>query len=429
MSETNEYKNALPNGYQLHEYRLKKVLGAGGFGITYLAFDTQLESDVAIKEFFPNDLAVREKDENIYPKSQKDEEQFNKGLERFFREAQTLVKFKHRNIVKVSAFFEFNHTGYFVMDYENGHSLAELIQEDDEDVLDTKKSNTPGFTLPEDKLLKIIKPLLSGLQSVHAAGYLHRDIKPQNIYLRNTDHSPVLIDFGSARYDSSGRSLSTNMVVSFGYSPFEQYESTESKQGPWTDIYSMGAVLYRLISGYKPEEAPKRIGASLRGTPDPMTPAVEVGKGKYSKSLLEGIDWALKVPEQERPQNISEWMDILFPDEKSGTKTIPVTPVSKATESEKSSSLLLPVAALGIVGMLGVGGYFAYPHIQPLLEGTPSVSEAERIAQQKKIDDAKKQADRIAQQKKVDDAKKEADLIAKQKADDIDDAFIGGTGF
>ncbi len=177
-------RNALIPGYKLHWYKIKNVLGQGGFGITYLAEDTNLNQSVAIKEFLPIEMAVRDQSFSVHPVSSEYGDQFKWGLDRFMSEAQTLAKFKHPNIVRVLTVFPENNTAYMVMEYEHGKAMDELLK---------NKS-----TLSEEKLKVIILPILDGLKQVHAAGFIHRDIKPANIFIRD-DGSPVLLDFGSAR--------------------------------------------------------------------------------------------------------------------------------------------------------------------------------------------------------------------------------------
>jgi formylglycine-generating enzyme required for sulfatase activity/tRNA A-37 threonylcarbamoyl transferase component Bud32 len=286
----------LPQDYQLQEYQIQSVLGAGGFGVTYLAIDTHLDAKVAIKEFFPSELAIRESGFTVHTKLPKYKEDFQWGLQRFIQESKILAQLRHPNIVRVVRFLQANHTAYLVMEYEEGDSLSELIGS--------------GEKATEEEVLAILLPLLSGLQQMHEKGILHRDIKPANIYIRS-DNSPVLLDFGSARYDVESRSRSVTAIVTPGYAPFEQYESKAAAQGAWTDIYAMGAVAYRLISGTTPPEAPERIGAVMRNNPDPLVPAVQVGKREYSNNLLQAIDWALKVTEKERPQSVAEWENAL----------------------------------------------------------------------------------------------------------------------
>jgi serine/threonine protein kinase len=290
-------RHVLPTDYQLHEYCIQSVLGNGGFGITYLAQDTLLNVPVAIKEYLPNELAVRESDYTVHPKSQHDMEDFSWGLERFWDEAQILARFKHTHIIRVLRFFRANHTAYIVMDYEHGQSLAEAFPK--------KQSIT------ETKLMEILLPLLDALETVHNAGYLHRDIKPDNIYLRTKDNSPVLLDFGAARYRVGSRSHSFTIIMSAGYTPFEQY-AYDSNHGNWSDIYSLGAVLYRLISGQTPIDAIQRIDALRRDKPDPLIPALKIGRRQYSQRLLQAIDLSLQINEEARPPTISLWRELLL---------------------------------------------------------------------------------------------------------------------
>jgi Serine/threonine protein kinase len=216
------HRNSLKPGHKLHWYRIEKILGQGGFGITYLAHDFNLDRQVAIKEYLPIELAVREGDFSIHPVSEDHGEKFRWGRDRFITEARTLAKFKHPNIVHVLNVFEANNTAYMVMEYEQGESL--------QDILSRRK------TLEEAELINILIPVLGGLQKVHEAGFIHRDIKPANIFIR-MDGSPVLLDFGSARQALGIATQTLTSLVSPGYAPYEQYYSKSDQQGPWTDIY------------------------------------------------------------------------------------------------------------------------------------------------------------------------------------------------
>jgi serine/threonine protein kinase len=215
MGDSTEYRNALEMGATLSEYQLKSVLGVGGFGMTYLAWDANLEKQVAIKEYLPGDLALRALDGSVVPVSTDHQYDYQWGLERFIIEARTLARFSHPHIVRVNRYFEANGTGYMVMDYEEGESLSQWL----------KRAPLP----PETELRRILLPLLDGLAAVHAAQFLHRDIKPSNIFIR-ANGSPVLLDFGAARATGGGtRSLTA--VLTPGYAPLEQY-ATDGKQGP-----------------------------------------------------------------------------------------------------------------------------------------------------------------------------------------------------
>lgn len=286
-----EFRNALPVPGELQEYRLERILGAGGFGITYLALDVNLNQRVAIKEYLPAELAVRE-GTLVHPKTNGDVPTFEWGLERFLLEAQTLARFNHPNIVQVFRFFREHNTAYMVMRYEEGESLKQAIRN--------------RTDLDEVWLRHLLDPLLDGLEKVHAAGFLHRDIKPDNIYLRQSDGSPVLLDFGAARQAMGDRSKSLTAVVTPGYAPYEQYQSS-GDQGPWSDLYALGAVVYRVVVGRVPVDATLRVGARIRGTSDPLSLAVDLGRGRWSLSLLQAVDHALAVVEGDRPRSIAQW--------------------------------------------------------------------------------------------------------------------------
>ncbi|MGE0371862.1 MAG: protein kinase [Gammaproteobacteria bacterium] len=280
-----DHLNALPVGYRLEEYEIVRVLGAGGFGMTYLAFDHHLDHAVAVKEYLPNDLAVRASGQTVVAKSTQDRESFEWGLERFLDEARTLARFSHPNLIRVHRFFRAHGTGYIVMEYAEGETLTEVLKR--------------RGRMSEGEWKGWLLPMLEGLSQVHAASYLHRDIKPGNIIIR-LDGSPVLIDFGAARQAVGAKSRSVTSIVTPGYAPIEQY-SSRGKQGAWTDIYALGAVSYRVLTGEEPADATERVRE------DPLVPAVEAGKGQGSEGFLRAIDWALSVDEKDRPQTVGAW--------------------------------------------------------------------------------------------------------------------------
>ncbi len=313
-----KHRNSLQPGYKLHWYQIIKILGQGGFGITYLAHDTNLDQQVAIKEYLPTDLAVREDNVSVHPVSEDHSESYQWGLERFISEARTLAKFKHHNIVRVLSVFTENNTAYMVMEYEHGEPMDALL-----------KNRT---TIEEEKLKSILMPMLDGLEAVHKAGFIHRDIKPPNIYIR-TDGSPVLLDFGSARQSLGIQTRTLTTMVSPGYAPFEQYTSKSDKQGPWTDIYGLGATLYRAVTGIGPTDAMDRSEALLHTSKDVYIPASKIAHDNYSGVFLAAIDHALMFKTDGRPQSIDEWrkeLDTGIVD----SKLLPGTDLSDDSEAE-----------------------------------------------------------------------------------------------
>ncbi len=290
-------KNSLDEGYLLHWYEIIKVIGRGGFGITYLAHDTNLDRNVAIKEFMPEDFAFRESDSTVHPKTGEQKKLYSWGLDRFIAEARTLAKFNHPNIVRVQSVFEENNTAYMVMEYAQGKDLSKVYKKE------------PKFT--EDQLLDTFIPVLDGLSLVHNAGFIHRDIKPANIYICD-NHSPILLDFGSARQSIGGKTKALTSLVTFGYAPYEQYNEGSGKQGPWTDIYSLGASIYFGITGKKPIDALFRGGSFLEKGIDTYEPVSLLAKDEYAENFLLAVDKALMFKIDERPKNILNWADMLL---------------------------------------------------------------------------------------------------------------------
>ena len=350
---TIEHRLALSQGTRVQDFQFHRVLGHGGFGITYLGWNVTLDIPVAIKEYLPADLAMREQDMSVLPKSAGDEEDFHWGLDRFLDEARVMARFRHPNIVQVQHFFQAHGTAYIVMEYVEGETLSDLLKR--------------RGTLMETELNNILLPLLVGLIEVHEAGILHRDIKPGNILLRAADSSPVLVDFGAARQVMGARSRSVTSVLTPGYAPIEQY-SSRGHQGPWTDIYALGGVCYQALTGKVPDEAMDRIRQ------DPMLPVTEAGKGMATDAFLSAIDWALRVEEADRPEDIRFWRAALLGEE---TVPEPVSMEQSASQPEKQdrpskiamsgySKLPRWLLALGLVLLVGIGtwwGWQAYSYL------------------------------------------------------------------
>lgn len=288
--------NDLETGFQILWYKIESVLGRGGFGITYLAEDTNLHQRVAIKEYLPHDFAARSGDSTVQPASEDQSDMYSWGLERFMSEAQTLAKFKHPNIVRVLSVFKHNNTGYMVMEYEVGRDLNVIFKE--------KKK------LTQKELENIYYPVMDGLAAVHKEGFIHRDIKPANIYIRE-DGSPVLLDFGAARQAVGGKTKTLTSMLSVGYAPFEQYNDGSGKQGPWTDIYALSACLYQGITGTKPSESTLRGMALLHDEADPYEPLSQRKLEGYSHDFLRAIDQGLMLQIHDRPQSLEEFMGML----------------------------------------------------------------------------------------------------------------------
>ena len=287
---------ALPPGTDLiGEFRIERVLGAGGFGMTYLAEETALARLVTIKEYFPTDFAARGQNFAAAPRDEEASADFQWGLDRFIDEAQTLARFDHPHIVRVYRYFKANGTAYMVLAFEEGQSLKAWLRGLGRQ---PRQAEIDAFTAP----------LLEALETIHAADYLHRDIAPDNIIIRR-DGSPVLIDFGSARGEIAAKTRTVSALVKPGYSPYEQYAESGARQGPWTDIYALGATLYHAVCAKRPPDAPSRV------VRDELVPVGDAVLGSYRARFLDAIDRALKLDPASRPQSVLAWRgDLLAPD-------------------------------------------------------------------------------------------------------------------
>jgi serine/threonine protein kinase len=286
---------ALPDGTELAgDYKIVRVLGAGGFGVTYLADEPELTRKVSIKEYFPSDFALRTESLEATPRSEGCTSDYNWGLDRFVEEAQTLAKFDHHNIVKVHRIFRAYNTAYMVLRFEEGKNFKNWLKD-------------LGRAPRQKELDQIVAPLLDALEVIHKADFLHRDIAPDNIIIRNTG-DPVLIDFGAARSDIAAHSKTKTVsaLVKPGYSPYEQYAETSRQQGPWTDIYAFAATLYHAVTGKRPPDSPSRM------LKDEMVPVREAALGGYRASFLDAIQQALTLSVDGRPKSVAAWRGALL---------------------------------------------------------------------------------------------------------------------
>ena len=282
------HPHALPARHRLEEYEIVRVLGAGGFGITYLAFDHQLDGPVAIKEFFPFDVAVRVDGWRVAASSADRREIFAWGLDRFIEEARSIHRFRHPNVVRAHRYMERTGTAYIVMEYVEGESLQRI--------LDVRGS------LSAAAWRRWLDPLLDGLAHVHDQGYLHRDLKPANIVIRAADGEPVMIDFGAAR--AAARERNHTQVLTPEYAPIEQHGS-QGTQGPPADIYAIAAVSYRALTGAPPPSAPDRV------RDDPYEP-LSGRATRADKVWLAAIDQGLSLWPEDRPQTVTAWRSALI---------------------------------------------------------------------------------------------------------------------
>ena len=421
---------ALQPGQTIGRYTVVSVLGQGGFGITYRARDTQLDREVAIKEYLPTAIAVRQGGETVLPRSTKVAEDFTWGRERFVSEGRTLASLHHApGIVRVFDFLEINGTAYIVMELLHGETLEDRI-----------KKQGPFDAAAIDRVLT---PLLAGLEEVHKAGFLHRDIKPANILL-NANGDPTLIDFGASRAAMAGRSVAMTAVFTPGYAAAEQM--TSAKQGPWTDIYALSATLHHAITGKAPPNAFDRM---LDDEYEPLGKAAPPG---FSRGLLAGIDAGLAVRASDRPQSIAGWRPLLSmvsagaddvtrnisrTSDPSATvvtrsKTVQPQPSPARTPptqappaaAPKSRTPLYAGVAVAILLVAGGGGWLALSPSKPAPPPAPAQAQAQASTlQDMKVEDLervlteRRAADAAAAEKKrqEDEARRKADTEAAAK--------------
>ena len=293
VSQRNQYPLALAPGRILAgRYILGRVLGQGGFGITYLAWDARDKVRVAIKEFFPDNLVMRQPDTTRVALLTGDrEENFRFGKEQFLAEAKTLAQFvDNPNIVGVYSYFEENGTAYFAMEYVEGESLKSYLKEKE-------------GRLSWEETVQLLVPVMDALQAVHSKGIIHRDVKPDNIFITE-DGRTKLLDFGSARYSLGDRSRSLDVVLTAGYAPKEQY-ARHSRQGPYTDAYSLAACFYACLTGIVPTESVERID-------NDDLPLPSARGAKLPANAEDAILKGLSIKAEDRWQTIADFKANLF---------------------------------------------------------------------------------------------------------------------
>lgn len=353
---------ALPAGALVGRYQIVSVLGQGGFAITYLARDTQLGREVAVKEYLPAALAVRPDGSSVLPRSTEVADDFGWGRSRFIEEGRTLANLHEApSIVRVFDFLEANGTAYIVMEPLRGRTLEERV-----------KAEGP---LSPAGLQAMLSPLLAGLEKVHETGFLHRDIKPANIML-GAGGKPTLIDFGAARAAMADRTRTMTAIFTPGYAAPEQF--TSAKQGPWTDIYGLSATLHYAITGRAPPSAFDRL----------MEDAYESLAGLrpqgFARRLLLGIDAGLSLPPERRPPDVAAWRPLLGEELVDSAPTLVMTPMAPAPPSAPTVNSVsrrsaarrgwLAVAA-GVVLLAMAGAYMAFaPAPMPQVEPAESTS-------------------------------------------------------
>ena len=407
---------ALRSGQTIGRYEIVSVLGQGGFGITYRARDIQLGREVAIKEYLPSALAVRQDGATVLPRTTKMADDFGWGRDRFVTEGRTMATLHHvPAIVKVFDFLEANGTAYIVMELLSGETLEDRLKRQG--------------TLTPDEVDRILWPLLDGLEQVHAAGFLHRDIKPANILL-NAQGDPTLIDFGAAREAMVGRTSAMTAIFTPGYAAAEQM--TSAKQGPWTDIYGLAATLYHAIAGKTPPSAFDRM------LDDGYEPLARLAPKGFPSGLLAGIDAGLAVAARDRPQSIAGWRPILGMTAAPAADATVMMGKAEAPVVARQSVLTPEVApaaaaapksrmglwiALGVVliAALGGGGYYATAMRGPDPEVVKAKAAADAAeAAKRELAEANEKlraenAEREAKAKSEQEAKARAEQEAKQK--------------
>lgn len=303
-----EVNDALPLGSLLGDFEIREVIGVGGFGVVYRAWEGPLERDVAIKEYMPMGMARRDGGGHLTLRSRSHQEDFDLGLRSFLNEAKLLARFDHPALVKVHRFWEERGTAYMAMPFYRGQTLRQ------------RRQHLGAVAVTEAWLMAMLEPLLGALAEMHRVEVFHRDIAPDNI-LWCDDHRPVLLDFGAARRVLADRTQHLTAVLKPQFAPIEQYADAHAiRQGPWTDIFALASTCYFMLTGRPPLPATARILS------DDLTPLSELAPPGFSTRVLETLDWAMAVRPGDRPQSVAALRDAL-----SGHATVPARPAPVRT--------------------------------------------------------------------------------------------------
>jgi formylglycine-generating enzyme required for sulfatase activity/tRNA A-37 threonylcarbamoyl transferase component Bud32 len=405
-----------PNTILVDGFRIERFIGAGGFGITYLGEDLHLGTTVAIKEYYPDEFGDRDATLSVRPKTDRHRQTFEWGRTSFLQEARMLARFRHPSIVRITRVFEANATAYMVMEFEEGRSFEAWL----------KTLERPPT---QAELDRIVAPLLDALELMHADSFLHRDIAPDNIIIR-PDGTPVLLDFGAARRAMAEQSRVLTGIIKAGYSPQEQYATDGRLQGPWSDLYALGATLYRAVTGKAPEEA------TLRAGDDQTPPAMKAAQGEYRPAFLAAIDACLTVDRRKRPQSVAELRAMLAGEAPTPEATAARLERALSYMGQTRNALWLPwwlgwldvakgtrlrsALAVALAFLLVIGGYTAVEYMGRLAEERAAQQRSDealkktREAEAKRLEEERREKERQAKEESM---RREAEAEAKRKAE------------
>lgn len=347
--KTRSYRTLPPGTILAGKYFLGKVIGEGGFGITYLAWEMNLEVPVAVKEYFPSGLATRDtqltggKSKTVSVMAGDQGHYYQSGLRSFEQEARNLAKFQNLpGVVSVKDLFFENQTAYLAMEYIPGITMKQYLR-------------SKGNRLDERTVLRLMRPVLESLDKVHRSGIIHRDISPDNILI-TADQKVTLIDFGAARMASGNDGKSMTILLKHGYAPVEQYQS-KGRQGPWTDVYAICATMYRMISGKVPEEAVDRIE---NDRVKPLTMLAREENFQVSRRVSDVIQKGLSVSASHRYQNVRSLIQELYEEPQTvqppvggGMRVVPPKPLKSEPKNYIGIILAVLAGLFAVILILG----------------------------------------------------------------------------